>query len=540
MSVTIRSNVSVAILPATATLVLGASQPFSATVTGSTDASVTWYVGDVVGGNAALGTILNSQIDPNHTTYTAPQALPQGGSVTVSAQSNANPFISATVIVTFTIPISVSISPATSTRALGHRQTFTVQVASTPDQGVDVKVNGIAGGDTSSGRICVTGSNPCQQISTTSGGSFDFLAPNGVPSPNPATILLTSHADVSKTASASATILPHIVVSVAPGSVVLPRDARQRFSAHVTGTDNQQVTWYSLLTGTECDIFDACGTITSSGLFLAPATFPVPNLIHVSATSTEDIGQSGEATVTISPGSNIFSLAPSSAYAGITLGFQLRVSGVGFSTSSPGPGSTIEVAGTTRPTSCATAAECTALLTPTDLVAAGNLAVRVLNPDATSSNTVLFAVIAPGAGPDIIPLTPGTPTINGKDITVVDLSTNGASNPGLDIAAIGPYSLATRSCILGGTPVVIVRPGAGFAAADLCLFSPGGLDPSYNFTLGEPDPPDILITNREPVGLGIVHLTMQVSSTAVPGSRTLFVENSSKDKAAATGVLEVR
>jgi hypothetical protein len=67
-----------------------------------------------------------------------------------------------------------------------------------------------------------------------------------------------------------------------------------------------------------------------------------------------------------------------------------------------------------------------------------------------------------------------------------------------------------------------------------------GLDPSFTYTISGPAAADILITNREPLGLGIIHLTLQVPATAAAGMRTLFVENPSKDKAAGTGAIEVR
>jgi hypothetical protein len=64
--------------------------------------------------------------------------------------------------------------------------------------------------------------------------------------------------------------------------------------------------------------------------------------------------------------------------------------------------------------------------------------------------------------------------------------------------------------------------------------------PSFTYTISGPATPDVTVTAREPLGLGIVHLTLQVPSTASPGPRTLFVENLNKDKAAATGAIEVR
>jgi len=170
--------------------------------------------------------------------------------------------------------------------------------------------------------------------------------------------------------------------------------------------------------------------------------------------------------------------------------------------------------------------------------------VSLQNPDGTLSNAVAFVVLAPGSGPDTIALTPGAPSATGKDIIVVELSTNGGSgaagNVSLNVAAIGVYVVATSSCTLGGSPVTVFRPLSGTAIADLCVFSVSGLDPSFTYTLSGPTPADILISNREPLGLGIIHLTLQVPATAAVGPRTLFVENPSKDMAAGTGAIEVR
>jgi hypothetical protein len=166
------------------------------------------------------------------------------------------------------------------------------------------------------------------------------------------------------------------------------------------------------------------------------------------------------------------------------------------------------------------------------------------NPDGTLSNTVRFVVLAPGSGPDSIALTPGAPSVTGKDIAVVELSTNGGSgaagNVSLNVAAIGTYTVATSSCTLGGATVVILRPATGIATADLCAFSVSGLVPSYTYTVSGPAVPDITISNREPLGLGIIHLTLQVPATAAPGPRTLFIQNPSEDEAAGTGAIEVR
>jgi hypothetical protein len=460
----------------------------------------------------------------------------------VHARSNASPSVSASATITFTTAISVALTPASTTLAVSHRQSFTAQVNNTPNQNVAWQVNGFPGGNSVTGQICATGSDPCQPISISNGGRVDYVAPAGVPSPDPVTITAASQADSTQSASANVTILPHIVVSVQPGSATMADTGQQRFAAGVAGTDNQMVIWS--IAGAGCGAPGVCGSIDSTGLYTAPPSAPSPDLIDVVATSSEDISQSGTATVTITSGPAIFSLAPTSAYAGLAGGFTLLVSGNNFSPSDPGPDSMILVAGAPRPTSCVSSTQCITSLAAADLQFAGNLSVQLRNPDGSLSNTQTFVVLAPGSGRGAIPLTPSAPTSVGNDIVVVELSTNGGSgaagNVSLNIAAIGAYSVATSSCVLGGSPVIIQRPAAGTGTGDLCIFSVSALDPSFTFTISGPATPDITVINREPLGLGILHLTLRVPATAAPGPRTQFVENPESDMAAGTGVIEVR
>jgi hypothetical protein len=542
VSVSILALIAVSISPSAAAVPLGAPQAFQATVTGAQNAAVTWDVNGIVGGNSTVGLILNSSTVPDTTTYTAPQTLPAGGSVTVHASSNTIPSVSASATITFTTAINVSLTPAIAMVAVSQRQAFTAQVNNTPNQNVSWLVNGISGGNAATGQICATGSNPCQPVSIGNGGSVDYIAPAGLPAPNPVIITATSQAIGAKSAIASVTILSHIGVSVQPGNAAIGATGKLQFSASVTGSENQQVTWS--LTGAACGLAGACGSIDSTGLYTAPATMPSPALVDVVATSFADTSQSGTATVTIADAPNISSLSPTSAYAGSAGGFTLRVSGNNFSPSTPGPGSTILLAGSSRATFCASSTQCNTSLAIADLQSAANLPVQLQNPDGTLSNTLTFVVLAPGSGTGMIPLTPSAPTSMGNDIVVVELSTNGGSgaagNVSLNIAAIGAYTVATSSCVLAGNSVIVQRPAAGTGTADLCVFSVSGLDPSFTYTTSGPPTPDITITNREPLGLGILHLTLQVPATAAPGPRTLFVENPESDKAAGTGAIEVR
>jgi hypothetical protein len=87
--------VSVTISPTSATVRIKRTRSFKATVQNASDTSVQWKVNGITGGNATVGTISSLG------TYKAPSTVPAGGTVQVSAVSNADPTksASATVIV---------------------------------------------------------------------------------------------------------------------------------------------------------------------------------------------------------------------------------------------------------------------------------------------------------------------------------------------------------------------------------------------------------------------------------------------------------
>src|ERR1700722_5254840 len=74
------ATVSVA-LTGPSTVTLGGQSQYAATVTGSSDASVTWSVNGVAGGNASVGSISSQGM------YLAPTRAPQSSQVTITATS---------------------------------------------------------------------------------------------------------------------------------------------------------------------------------------------------------------------------------------------------------------------------------------------------------------------------------------------------------------------------------------------------------------------------------------------------------------------
>jgi hypothetical protein len=368
----------------------------------------------------------------------------------------------------------------------------------------------------------------------------DYQAPGAIPTSNPVTVQATSVADSTRNATALITVLNHVLVTVLPSTVTLAPLAVQAFAATVLGTSNQNVVWQ--VQGTACSAGAPCGTIDANGTYTAPGSAPTPNALQIVAVSADDSLQSGSANVTIATGANILALHPASVYAGAANGFTLRVDGGNFVASSPGPGSVLLLGGTARTTTCASVSECTVPVTAADVAAVGSVTVQIRNPDATTSNSVALIVAAQNIADEVISLTSATPSASAKDIVVVDPTTAGISAPGndldLNVGALGVFSVANNSCLLAGNPVILQRPTSGVATADLCAFSVGGLDTSMAYTVAGPG--DVSVIVKQPLGLGIIHLTLQISATALPGARTLFIQNTNLDKTAASGALEVQ
>lgn len=127
----VRTGVNVTISPTGATLGIGESQAFTATVTGATNTTVTW--------SASGGTITSNGI------YTAPNTA---GLYTVTATSNADTTKSASVTVTVN-PITVTVTPATGQVLTGRTYQLNATVSGTTNKAVTWS--------TSAGSITTTG-----------------------------------------------------------------------------------------------------------------------------------------------------------------------------------------------------------------------------------------------------------------------------------------------------------------------------------------------------------------------------------------------
>jgi uncharacterized protein (DUF1800 family) len=268
-------GIVVSITPATATVSVGAKQQFTANVANTSNKQVYWYVN----GGSANGTITSAGL------YTAPNVAPVSP-VTIRAVCAVNSERSATATVNVSSggveTVSVSVSPATATVQTGAAQQFTATVGGTANKAVIWRVNNITGGNATVGTI-------------TSNGLY--LAPATVPA-GYVIVSAVSQADSTKSGSTSVTVTSPgnaIAVTVTPASASLAVNAAQQFSATVTGTANTAVTWQvNNVSGGNATV----GTITSAGLYTAPAAVPA-GTITVTAVSQADVTKKANANVLI-------------------------------------------------------------------------------------------------------------------------------------------------------------------------------------------------------------------------------------------------
>jgi hypothetical protein len=167
---------------------------------------------------------------------------------------------------------------------------------------------------------------------------------------------------------------------------------------------------------------------------------------------------------------------------------------------------------------------------------------QIENSDGSRSNAVSLVVAARNISGEVIGLSAKSPDARGKDIVVVEPTTAGVSvsgdNVDLNVAALGLFTVTNNNCTLGGNPVVVTRPMSGTSTVDVCLFSFSGLDASMSYSVTGPG--DVTVIAKQPVGLGIIRLTLHVPANAVASVRTLFIENTNLDQTAASGMLWVK
>lgn len=148
----------------------------------------------------------------------------------------------------------VVVSPANATVYRGQTQQFTASVSGQADQTV------------------------IWTLAIDTGGSIDstglYTAPSG--DSEGGSVIATSKAVPSESGTALVTF-PRVSFSIAPGAVGIVPGASQTFSARVSGLSSTQLSW----------TVQGGGTITGAGLYTAPSTSGIYNVVATASANTD-------------------------------------------------------------------------------------------------------------------------------------------------------------------------------------------------------------------------------------------------------------
>jgi len=168
-------QIQISVSPSPASVRTGSSQQFTATVTGSTNSTVTWSVNNIPGGNSSTGTINSSG------NYLAPASLPSANTVVVQAISSADSsafglsnvtLLNPTPLLSSIAPTSINVGPlnltVTGNNFLNQSQILLagVPLATTFVSRTQLTATGTA---SAAGIFAISVSNPNPGQSTSSG-----------------------------------------------------------------------------------------------------------------------------------------------------------------------------------------------------------------------------------------------------------------------------------------------------------------------------------------------------------------------------------
>ena len=284
----ILSGISVAVTPPAATLGVGQTAQFSATVTGSSNQQVTWSITP-----AGVGSVSSSGL------YTAPASIASVQTITVQATTNATPTVAGAATVTLT-PVTVSMNPTSASLDAGQSVQLAATVVGTSNQQVTWSLSPAGIGAVSTSGL--------------------YVAPASVSAQQTVTATATSAADATKSAAAVITLYPAVTLSVTPPTASLTANQSVQLTANVTGGFTQQVTWSLSPAGT--------GTVSTSGLYVAPTSISSQQTVTVTATSVADATKSAAVVITLTPPTTV-SVSPSSASLNVNQALQLTATVTG-------------------------------------------------------------------------------------------------------------------------------------------------------------------------------------------------------------------
>lgn len=185
---------------------------FTATVTGTTDAAVNWFVDNVQGGDSTVGTIVGgSPLNGVSTaTYLSPATVPNPDTVSVkavTADGNVSSALATVTIIPAQSNARITVNPTNADVMVSQTQIFSATFSNTTDYTANWSVSGQSCGTDGCGTVFPL-------TTTTQGGTTTYTAPPIVP-PNPTVTITATGGSGIVPGTATVTIEPNAVPSIA-------------------------------------------------------------------------------------------------------------------------------------------------------------------------------------------------------------------------------------------------------------------------------------------------------------------------------------
>ena len=142
------------------------------------------------------------------------------------------------------------------------------------------------------------------------------MAPEDLPQGGTIQVTATSHADSTKSSSASVTVSSDVGISVSPASSAVELGSILGFHASITSGGHPDTTVHWSLSGSACPA--QCGTIDGNGNYTAPQILPSAAIVSITATSVADPSRQSSASITITSNFTLRIAAPASLASGVS------------------------------------------------------------------------------------------------------------------------------------------------------------------------------------------------------------------------------
>ena len=364
--------------------------------------------------------------------------------------------------------ITISVKPQSGTVLLGETLSFAATVSNTSDTTVVWSVNGLVGGSGQVGTISADGL---------------YMAPTDLPSGGAVQVTATSHADPSKSASATVGVSSDISVALSASAANVELGATQTFQATVSSNGKPDTTVHWSLIGSACP--NGCGSVDSNGSYTAPQILPSSSSVNLVATSAADPSKQASAVITITSHFTLQLSAPSNVPTGASSQLTATLTPVPGSNPNPSLSWTLQGNGCTG-SACG-------ILTVTTTQSAGSApvattAIYLAPQTAPQPNTVLVSVtpqadpakrvqanitIQPGGGS--ISISPPSATLAANRRATFSASLGGTASGTLNWSVngvAGGNSSVGQICVAGSNPCTSYTSGT---ATQVDYMAPGSI-----------------------------------------------------------------